>query len=85
MSTRNARAVTQQDLMASAQTQTRRHVDALRESFLKGLQVGHRNMPLFKLTPEEINEIVGYLEDLNPCAKPSSDQAAMAACFSPME
>lgn len=60
-------------------------VNALRESFLKGLQVGHRNMPLFKLTPQEINAIVGYLEDLNPCAKPSSDKAAMAACFSPME
>lgn len=60
-------------------------VGALRESFLKGLQVGHRNMPMFKLTPQETTNIITYLQDLNPCARASSDKAAMAKCFAPMK
>jgi len=59
-------------------------VAALRQSFLKGLQVGHRNMPAFTLKPQEVTDIISYLEGLNPCSKPSSDTAAMKACFEPM-
>ena len=60
-------------------------VDALRMSFAKGLEVGHRNMPQFTLPPREIDSLVDYLRSLDPCGKPSSDAAAMAACFAPME
>lgn len=60
-------------------------VDALRPAFLKGMEVGHRDMPRFVLAPQEITDIIAFLHDLNPCGKPSSDEAAMARCFAPME
>lgn len=60
-------------------------VDALREAFLKGLEVGHRDMPTFILTPQEITNIISFLRDFDPCGKPSSDNAAMAKCFAPIE
>ena len=60
-------------------------VDALRPAFLKGLEVGHRDMPRFVLTPQEVTDIIAFLHELNPCRKPSSDDAAMARCFAPME
>jgi len=59
-------------------------VDALRRSFLRGLEVGHRDMPRFVLSPQEITDIIAYLRDLDPCGKPSSDKVAMAKCFEPM-
>ncbi|MCF8706312.1 c-type cytochrome [Rhizorhapis sp. SPR117] len=60
-------------------------VDALQPAFLNGLEVGHRDMPRFILTPQEVTDIIAFLHDLNPCRKPSSDDAAMAQCFAPME
>jgi cytochrome c len=60
-------------------------VDGLREAFANGLEVGHRDMPHFILKPAEINSLVDYLRSLNPCTKSSSDQAALAKCFAPME
>ena len=60
-------------------------VDALRQSFLRGLEVGHRDMPRFVLKPQEITDIIAYLRDLDPCGKPSSDKVAMARCFEPIE
>src|SRR3546814_3951905 len=42
-------------------------------------------MPRFILTPQEVTDIIAFLHDLNPCRKPSSDDAAMARCFAPME
>lgn len=60
-------------------------VDALQPAFLKGLEVGHRDMPRFILRPQEVTGIIAFLQDLNPCRKPSSDDAAMARCFAPME
>ena len=59
-------------------------VDGLREAFANGMEVGHRDMPRFVLTPGEIDSLVDYLRSLNPCGKPSSDAAAMKECFSPM-
>ena len=60
-------------------------VDALQPAFLKGLEVGHRDMPRFVLTPQEVTDIIAFLHELNPCRKPSSDDTAMARCFAPME
>lgn len=59
-------------------------VDALRPAFLQGLEVGHRDMPRFVLTPQQIDDLLAFLHDLNPCGKPSSDDEAMARCFAPM-
>jgi mono/diheme cytochrome c family protein len=59
-------------------------VDGLREAFASGMEVGHRDMPRFTLAPAEIDQLVNYLRSLNPCGKPSSDKAAMRACFAPM-
>jgi mono/diheme cytochrome c family protein len=60
-------------------------VDGLRGAFANGMEVGHRDMPRFTFTPNEIDQLVDYLRSLNPCGKPSSDVAAMQACFAPME
>ncbi|KKW91739.1 c-type cytochrome [Sphingobium chungbukense] len=60
-------------------------VDALQPAFLKGLEVGHRNMPRFVLSPQEVTDIIAFLHDLNPCGKPSSDDEAMARCFAPVK
>ncbi|ARR53327.1 hypothetical protein HY78_07670 [Rhizorhabdus wittichii DC-6] len=57
---------------------------ALRGAFLEGLEVGHRDMPRFILEADETSAIISYLESLNPCAHPSSDDAAMERCFGPM-
>src|SRR3546814_14825008 len=59
-------------------------VDALQPAFLKGLEVDHRDMPRFILTPQEGTDIIAFLHDLNSCRKPSSDDAAMARCFATM-
>ena len=63
---------------------TRYPIDALRESFLKGIEVGHE-MPTFTLAPQEVTNLLIYLRSLDPCSKSSSDKAAMARCFAPMK
>lgn len=84
-------ATGEQDASANAdappfRTINRRYpVEALRESFLKGLTVGHRAMPPFTLPESEIAAMVAYLRDLDPCRRPSSDTAAMARCFAPIQ
>jgi mono/diheme cytochrome c family protein len=60
-------------------------VDALRPAFLRGLEVGHRDMPRFVLSPGEVTDLIAFLDDIDPCSKPSSDKAAMARCFAPVE
>lgn len=64
---------------------TRYPIDALRYSFLKGMKVGHRDMPKFMLKPQQITDLLSYLQSLDPCGRPSSDKAAMAKCFAPMQ
>jgi len=59
-------------------------VYALEGAFLQGLEVGHRDMPRFILEPDETVAIISYLDSLNPCARPSSDDAEMERCFGPM-
>jgi len=59
-------------------------VDALADALRKGIEVGHQDMPRFTLEPDETSAIISYLDSLNPCAKPSSDDAAMERCFAPM-
>jgi mono/diheme cytochrome c family protein len=57
---------------------------ALDEAFQKGIEVSHRDMPRFTLSREEAVAIRSYLDSLNPCASPSSDDASMERCFGPM-
>ena len=64
---------------------TRYPIDALRENFIKGMEVGHQGMPTFVLDPEEATSLLAYLRRLDPCGRPSSDKAAMAKCFAPMK
>ena len=59
-------------------------VYALGDALRRGIEVGHRDMPRFKLAADETTAIIEYLDSLNPCASPSSDDAAMERCFSPM-
>lgn len=63
---------------------TRYPFDALRDNFLKGMAVGHQDMPILILAPEEVDDLLVYLRSLDPCGKASSDKAAMAKCFAPM-
>jgi len=63
---------------------TRYPIDALRENFLKGMEVGHQDMPILILAPEDVTNLLAYLRSLDPCSKPSSDKAAMDKCFAPM-
>lgn len=60
-------------------------IDALNEAFTKGMKVGHRDMPRFTLSRSEVRSILSYLRSLDPCGQLSSDAAAMARCFEPME
>jgi mono/diheme cytochrome c family protein len=59
-------------------------IDSLDSAFRNGLEVGHRDMPRFQLQPDEISALLDYLRNLDPCASPSADQAAMRRCFRPM-
>lgn len=63
---------------------TRYPIDALRENFLKGMEVGHKGMPILTLAPDDVTDLLVYLRSLDPCSRPSSDKAAMAECFAPM-
>ena len=58
-------------------------VEGLRRAFTEGLEVAHP-MPRFRLDPADIDALLDYLKCLNPCARPSSDRAAMARCFAPL-
>lgn len=59
-------------------------VYALGEALRKSIEVGHRDMPRFALSADESSAIISYLDSLNPCAAPSSDDSAMERCFSPL-
>lgn len=39
-------------------------VNALEEAFAEGVLVGHPDMPEFRLEPEQINDLLGYLESI---------------------
>lgn len=56
---------------------------ALPEALRQGVEVGHRDMPHFILEPDETAAIMSYLDSINPCIRPASDDAAMERCFGP--
>jgi mono/diheme cytochrome c family protein len=39
-------------------------VTGLAEAFAQGIMVGHPNMPNFRFSPAEINEILAYLQTI---------------------
>ena len=41
-------------------------IDALEESFVEGIAVGHPDMPQFTATPEQIGAILDYIASLQP-------------------
>ena len=41
-------------------------IDALEESFVEGIVVGHPDMPQFTATPEQIGAILDYIASLEP-------------------
>ena len=59
-------------------------IEGLRSAFLAGVHVGHRDMPTFKMQTHEVDAVLAYLKTIDPCVQPSSDQAAMDRCFSPL-
>lgn len=41
-------------------------LDALEEAFAEGIVTGHRDMPEFVATPEQIAAIIDYIDSLDP-------------------
>ena len=39
-------------------------IDALEEAFAEGVYTGHPDMPVFKLTPVQISDVLAYLESI---------------------
>lgn len=59
-------------------------VDDVRRAFSQGIHIGHPDMPTFHLAPDEVDRLVAYLRSIDPCAQPSSDEAALQRCFAPL-
>jgi mono/diheme cytochrome c family protein len=59
-------------------------LEDVRRAFSEGVHVGHPDMPTFHLEPGEVDRLVAYLRHLDPCAQPSSDEAAVSRCFAPL-
>lgn len=59
-------------------------LDDVRRAFREGIHVGHPDMPTFRLRRRAVDRLVAYLRHIDPCAQPSSDEAAMARCFAPL-
>ena len=41
-------------------------IDALQEAFVEGVYTGHPDMPEFRATPEQIADIIAFIETLQP-------------------
>ena len=39
-------------------------VNALEEAFAEGILVGHRDMPEFRLEPQQIDDLLGYIQSI---------------------
>ena len=39
-------------------------IDSLQEAFAEGIQTGHQNMPVFRLDPDQIGDVIAYLKTL---------------------
>ncbi|MCH9752718.1 MAG: cytochrome c [Alphaproteobacteria bacterium] len=46
-------------------------VEYLAESFAEGIIVGHPDMPVFELSPDEISALISYLEKVRVSASPA--------------
>lgn len=58
--------------------------DDLRRALINGTHVGDPAMPIFRMSPQEADQLVTYLRSIDPCAQQSTDQAAMDRCFAPL-
>ena len=39
-------------------------IDSLQEAFAEGIQTAHQNMPVFRLDPDQIGDVIAYLKTL---------------------
>lgn len=58
--------------------------DGLRVAFMNGLHMGAPDMPVFRLSAEEADQLIAYLRSVDPCVQDSRDRAAMDRCFAPL-
>lgn len=56
----------------------------LRGAFVQGVEVAHGRMPQFRLSQQDVDDLLAYLRSIDPCVQPSTDEAAMARCFAPL-
>jgi mono/diheme cytochrome c family protein len=59
-------------------------IEDLRGAFIRGIEVAHPRMPVFRLPPQDIDNLLAYLRSIDPCSQPSTNQEAMARCFEPL-
>lgn len=59
-------------------------LEGVRQAFARGVHIGHPEMPTFHFDQAETDQLLSYLTSIDPCAQPSSDEAAMERCFSPL-
>ena len=39
-------------------------IESLQEAFAEGIQTGHQNMPVFRLDPDQIGDVIAYFKTL---------------------
>lgn len=59
-------------------------IEDLRGAFVRGIEVAHPRMPVFRLSQRDVDDLLAYLRSIDPCAQPSIDEAAMKRCFEPL-
>jgi len=59
-------------------------IEDLRGAFVRGIEVAHPRMPVFRLSQRDVDNLLGYLRSIDPCAQPSTNEDAMAKCFEPL-
>jgi mono/diheme cytochrome c family protein len=53
-------------------------------AFIAGVHLGAPDMPTFRMSEAEADQLVEYLRALDPCSQESANQSEMARCFSPL-
>ena len=59
-------------------------IEDLRGAFVRGIEVAHPRMPVFRLSQRDVDDLLAYLKSIDPCAQPSTNKEAMARCFEPL-
>lgn len=59
-------------------------IEDLRGAFVRGIEVAHPRMPVFRLSQRDVDNLLAYLRSIDPCAQPSTNETAMARCFEPL-